>query len=526
MRKANARHLLWWAAWGTVAAIYVLSLNYYVQGADDATYLVLSRALATGAGFVRIDMPGMPPETHFLPGFPFLMMPVWWLPLSFPANLPFLKMVGVVLGLTSLVVLAKAVDFSLHTVSWRWVLLLAGLAPFLIHFASQTAMSEVPYLFISALALQCAAKIEQQPSGIRWGVILGVVLAAAYYVRIIGLVLAIGVLGYLVFRRRFRAVMVACLLLIILLAPWAVRNTLLGHPVIVQDYGMDFWLRDYARPELGTIGGLAELPGRMVHNLLGHVTQSIPEILFGSLAFGAAGRILGAAQPAAMTVVGSICSALILSGFWIAIRRRGVSALECYLPLYLGVVLLPPWVVTRNLVPIIPFLLGYLFVGIEGFAQWLNRRWHSPILIPGLPVVAVVILFLLFLLADRHGALSGWWRGRTDPLQQSLETAGEWIRAYTPVSARLAGEFAPRWYLYTDRQTVPVYRHLTSQEFLEDLRNHGISFLVMQPGRQYGGAYDSGEPAILGEVVNDFPESFEQVYRSRIEPEVFVYRLR
>ena len=58
---------------------------------DDAIYVVLAKALASGEGFRMINMPGAPHGTHFPPGYPLVLAALWKLFPSFPDNIVVFK---------------------------------------------------------------------------------------------------------------------------------------------------------------------------------------------------------------------------------------------------------------------------------------------------------------------------------------------------------------------------------------------------------------------------------------------------
>ena len=45
-----------------------------------------ARALAQGAGYHYTNLPGAPAATHFPPGYPLMLAPLWWVAPTFPAN--------------------------------------------------------------------------------------------------------------------------------------------------------------------------------------------------------------------------------------------------------------------------------------------------------------------------------------------------------------------------------------------------------------------------------------------------------
>ena len=78
-----------------VAIAYLALLQTPAAGTfhDDGVYLVTAKALAEGQGYRIISLPSEPPQTKYPILFPWLVSLVWHLNPSFPANLPWLRLV-------------------------------------------------------------------------------------------------------------------------------------------------------------------------------------------------------------------------------------------------------------------------------------------------------------------------------------------------------------------------------------------------------------------------------------------------
>jgi hypothetical protein len=63
---------------------------------DDAMYVILARALASGQGYRYLNLPGLPAATHFPPGYPALLAAVSWMAPAFPANVVVFKALNAV----------------------------------------------------------------------------------------------------------------------------------------------------------------------------------------------------------------------------------------------------------------------------------------------------------------------------------------------------------------------------------------------------------------------------------------------
>jgi hypothetical protein len=76
-----------------VMLVALLTVTPWPVGAfqDDAMYVVLAKAIATGEGYRMINLPGSPHATHFPPGYPFFLSLLWRASPSFPANIVLFK---------------------------------------------------------------------------------------------------------------------------------------------------------------------------------------------------------------------------------------------------------------------------------------------------------------------------------------------------------------------------------------------------------------------------------------------------
>ena len=101
-------------------AVGVAVLDRYHVGVfhDDAMYVILGRALATGQGYRYLNLPGAPVASHFPPGYPALLSLVWRVAPSFPANLVVFKLLNAVFFCASAVLVALLVRDRLESRAW------------------------------------------------------------------------------------------------------------------------------------------------------------------------------------------------------------------------------------------------------------------------------------------------------------------------------------------------------------------------------------------------------------------------
>jgi hypothetical protein len=61
---------------------------------DDGMYWIAAKSLAEGTGYRILSLPGMPYQTKYPPGLPFLLSLVWKVSPQFPANLPWAMLIA------------------------------------------------------------------------------------------------------------------------------------------------------------------------------------------------------------------------------------------------------------------------------------------------------------------------------------------------------------------------------------------------------------------------------------------------
>src|SRR5581483_12238036 len=134
-----------------ILAIYLLRLDH-VAGivGDDAWYALLGRTLARGDGFQQPNAPtpGLLPIVP--PGFPLLLLPLWYVAPAFPANVLTLKSISIAAMLATA---ALSYTYSRLRTEWSRELALivaaaVALVPSLVWLATSTLMSDSAFLAV------------------------------------------------------------------------------------------------------------------------------------------------------------------------------------------------------------------------------------------------------------------------------------------------------------------------------------------------------------------------------------------
>lgn len=522
------------------AAVYGLAFAPKCSGPDDARYVTLAYSLFRGYGYRLVTAQGMPPEPHYPPGFPALLVPVLAFSPQFPDNLPWLQLVPVAFALLSVV-------------SVYFLLLAAGVGTRLALFASffgtvcffqllptsQVLLSEPAYIFCSSLALWGLVRSQRSEAGgrgRRWLFLAAAGAAAAYYVRTVGIVLLVAGLLHLLRNRSFRQAFFFLIIVALLVAPWMLRSAGIGESPLAQDYWQLFFLKDWWHLEGGTIEGPGDLLARVLGNLWSHATDSLARIFFPMATLPEAwlSRWLAArGLPSVYPALGLLCALLIGGGFTRRLVRSG--ALETYVVVYMGLILLTPWREVRNIVPVVPFLTVYLALGARSVARRLVSWRSSWRRAAGLavPLLLGIVLAANFI-SSRHLFTTGM-RYRLQGLHYrpevaSMSEAAAWLANHTaPTDLVFYWASPEKVYLYAGRQTLPQFADSLAISMnqpgradliLDDIRQ-GIDYVLASDGAPSLGL----SPGFLTPEFRVEPQTFRFAYRTRHLPSFTIYRV-
>jgi hypothetical protein len=507
-------------------ALFVLRLDraagLYV---DDAWYLLLAKALATGQGYQLINAPTPGIVPLFPPGYPFLLSLVYRLTGDFPANIMWLKLVSVfsLVGLGWLGYEYLTRDRHVPRGGALALAILAILSPQLVFFATSTLMAECLFALLVVavvLTIERGVRLHREEGRIRWPlfVIGGILAAASYLTRGAGIVLLIGLLLYLLKERLWRPVLVLVLLFVVTLGPWTLYVA--QHPVteaqqfeqagnIVMRYSTAFWQRWAGETSLGTIA-LAELPERVWTNFLSMVTGDTLKILaFQAYLWGAASTAGSVDQgiPLWISILSSLLFLVILVGY-VAALRRGVTLAEIALPLMVGLILLWPFETTRFLLPLSLFFHLYLFQGAAEIRAWWKGREEGAFYAGRSLKVVLGVLLLLSLWS--HGSyLSVYHFGSLFEKVRWVSAAEEneqlmrWISTNLPATEILVASNPALVHLATGHKTVGLD---STPGRLERLRRElGVRYVVLH------GYY--------GNPLRPEMRDYEVIYRLRNTPD-------
>lgn len=432
-----------------VLAIGIAAVAPYPVGAfqDDAMYVVLARALASGEGYRFINLPGSPAATHFPPGYPAFLALVSFVAPAFPRNLVAFKMANAAL-------LAVAAGFGYLLARRRLLMpepaavlatLMGALAlPALLLSGMVLSETLLLALLLPALLLAERAVADARPGSGKLAV-LGLLGGTMALVRTVGIAFPLGVaLVLLLAGRRMRAAAIVLGVTTVVLMPWQwwVATHAAEMPTLLAGkYGSyGGWL--------GSAGGV----GALVAVAAASVGRNLTEL------WGMTGTLFSPVPAYPVRPLASgVVVALLAAGAW-RVRHRA-PATVAVLVVYFGIVMLWPFNPTR-------FAWGLwlpltLLLGAGALAAHELRHDARLELRPRRAVHAVALGLVFFVVAGTvRYSVTGYLRGWHTAIQRSGAEAASpvvrWAAANGAESDLLASDDELMVYLYAGRHAIPV----------------------------------------------------------------------
>lgn len=433
--------LLVFAIAALVLLVAILTVTPWPVGAfqDDAIYTVLAKALATGEGFRLINLPGSPYNTHYPPGYPFVLAALWKLWPSFPDNIVLFKFAN---GFF----LSGAAIGTYHFCRTRWRMAptgaaataIAGTLSVVVLLITGVVLSEPLFLALLLPSL-LAAERAADDGDIRVALLAGLLLGALAMVRTLG-VFALPAAGLVMLRRgHWRAMFAMGATASLFIVPWqlwvAAHQGEIAHPLVGKYGSYGGWLVEGYRA-----GGWSFARDVVVRNAQ-DMDATISYMLLP----------VQAAWPRALALTA-------LLGFLIAGTKRyarNAPVTLGFLACYMLVVMLWPFEPNRFLIAVWP--LWFPLVGFGVVACWRSGvpraarlPWRGAVL------VAAATIGGGYLWYNGIGYHRKWWTSVQRNAGERARPTAEWVVRHTAPNDVLATEDDLILYLYTGRQAVPT----------------------------------------------------------------------
>jgi 4-amino-4-deoxy-L-arabinose transferase-like glycosyltransferase len=498
------------------AALYayaaLLNPGIYLWG-DEAHYIIVAKAIATGQGLRDIHTPGAPPFAYPIPLFPLALAPIV---ARFDYDLIPLKLFVAFTGVLALLAVFALFRRLLDPTRALVLTALVAITPQIVSFTHQV-MTEIPYMALSATALLLliAAAKSDRVFG-REAVLLIGTLTAAVLTRSIGVSLIAAACAYLLIdgagalrERLTRSALVALLTG----GAWlAVNASMLNRMTYVREL------------EHGT-GGAPVVEGTAASRIAHRVAWNLPR-------FASAGAetvvypTFKQRMPRAVAVKALVIALCGVGFVFAAILRR--SPLEYYAVFYIAVLVVYDPANAGNLrrymVPIVPLFLYYALRGLEagGFAIGRFVRCRPPAWASSLTMLVLIGVPHLANTVDAS------FRHTTPEMfdydlytnRVGHERMARWIGAKTPPQSVVATSATFLDHLWSRRRVVyiPALGADVSR-FASALRRRGVTHLAID---SVTAANTKGLATAVAADTADFTliydEPSDRAYRVRTAP--------
>ena len=486
--------------WAIALAIVALGVFHFLTlrpgqdwGDDFAQYVAHARNLAWGQPYDQTGYVVSAACPTYAPRAYPPLLPLMLAPIVRVAGLNFEAMKWLLLGflLAGLGVIDLVLRRQLAGMERLAIILLIGLNPYLYRFKN-SILSDLPFLFLVYATVWWSGRIEAWGSapprtgadevekrghstfpaeradrrlgakrgkvecplfgGERWwlaGLGLGVVMALAYATRVVGVVLPVALLArdLWVHGKPARTTLLAV----------AVMALLAGAQALALPPGGDYAVM---------LALYLAQPGALPGVVAGHACAYAAML---------AQLWQGLGIPAAGAALAIVSAAVALAGYAIVClrgRKRGVTLLECFVPLYLAAVLV--WPVPQDMrfvLPIVPAFFYYAAVALRSVAGIGTLRRPAYGLAGVLAVTALTGGVAEIAVAPRGAFVDG----ATGPAAEELCV---FIRGHIPPEALLTGSKPRALALFTGRPATPYPMPVTEGSLA------GVRYAVV--GRAFG----------------------------------------
>jgi hypothetical protein len=451
---------------------------------DDGAYLALGRSLAEGAGYTYSNLPGDVPGVKYPPAYPAVLAVTWKVFGLYPENLTALKALNALLW-----ALAAGGVFFLFAHGNRWRLAALGLVT-LYAFLTVPSMSVATVLLseplfllvcVAALLLAAADPARAGPDAeaatigrlggeLGWAAAVGLVGAAAFLTRSIGLTLIVALLLPLLLGRRWQTA--------------GFLTAMAGVPAIAWIAWARAYAADVPDPIAGQYGSYGNWLGQGLDRgvaRLAEVVEANWSPFVETLQFVWVPRAPGLALAVVLLAIG----AATVYGALVVWKRN--PALVLFPIVYLGVVCIWPYEPYRFYYAIVPLLTLLAFEGLWEAVPRVRGdlpRW-------GIPVAAVVgVVFVLNALVyhGRGHVVRAWASPQTVPAR-AYAPLNEWIRSNTAPDEVIASALDPYVHWETGRPAVPAWRFLADDygryDRTPEVLAAGLDSAIVRYGARY-----------------------------------------
>lgn len=472
-------------------------------GSDVGHYVITAQSLAQGKGYRYVNEPAQPLTARLPPLLPALLSP---LAAAFPHDMRPMRLFAVLPALGAVI----AAYFHLRRKQPRWALGIITLFAWSVFTVSSAAIPQTDLMFTLLLYLILAmvdVYRRRERTLAPAFVTLTALLLAAIYTRIVAVVLLAAVVLLLWLRGQPLKAALLGLVVALGVLPWLVYSHRVTGVWLEPGYATDFFGSPAPAYGLDTIERLVRTAA---NNGVWLATVALPDMLTG-MYMGQVQRLVQAMRLEwLLRVAGLVITAIGAAGLALRLRRQaGVS--ELFVTLYAAVLLVDSAHEARYLLPLLPLLYIYLFTGLQGLSERLRSPWAVR-----LAGVLIMLVMIVRVAAFYEKGVS-WLQDR-----QGRESWIGWLASKTPSDAVIISGSPRVLSFQTSRFSLNYPAWVCSAgDDADRLRNTPATYVALHP---YFGTY-SKESLCMRDAIRRQPSAFEEVFRDD-SLSVVIYRLR
>ena len=454
-------------------------------GGDNAGYMILGEALASGQGYRDIYLPLGPLHTKYPPLYPLLL--AVFTPLG---SFQLLKLTSLALTTLAVWLTYRLAD---RLVGRGAAVVAAGLlavSPVLLEY-SHYVLSEALFVVLVVTALLWLERAAQGSTGedgqrgIPSALLLGLAAAAAAFLtRTAGLPLLAAAVLFFALERKPRRFVLATAVASASAGGWWLyqrwASAAQGADISRPTYLKEMLLRNPYDPAAGSAGP-GDLAIRGIENLWSYVSEILPRALAGGWGAAPGGE-------AVLAALGLVLAGLAFGG-WVRRSMRRLGPAEIFTVLYVFMLALWPrvWTDQRFLLPLLPLLLAYAASGASELGLRLiggREGARTTALATGALAAAVGIGAAITAAArtpDSVRCLAEFRAGvPCDPPElASFYAAAEWAAVNTSPDA-IAVSRKPRIFFWISGRRGDLYPYSTdTRVVLEAMKRIGADYVVV-----------------------------------------------
>lgn len=441
--------------------------GFFDLGGDSAQYIILAEGISQGKWLKAINLPGEPFYFYYPPIFPLLLFPIIYF---FGRNFLSMYLLVALTGSLSLIFIFKILGEYISKNKAFFITFIFATNYIFIYYSASEILSDVPYLFMSSLSLFFAARFAKQGSVLnRAGILTVLLVALSYFTRYSAVTLALGLsLSLLLSGQRLRVKKAGFIFLgfFAFFFLWQLISKFFSAAQ-TPIHSNQILLIDPYRPYLGNIiNHPGQILGRFIqgvnyyYSLIGQSLSIYSMIKWQMLA----------------EVFCFVSFSLVLLGFLLEFRKNKGCVFQYYFLLYFLLMVFWPFREGMRLIlPILPFMIFYLFSALMAMFKPLGRRISLSLF------SFFVCLFLFFnlmnLLHLAKNAPSG-----LDSLsipEQNFIKLNNWVKSNLKDGAYIISRKPTLTYFYTGHKSACYPFSLNPAEIWQYIEKGNFRYIII-----------------------------------------------